>query len=244
MKHVGWIVLAVSLLVTAPSTSWASVETDLAAASAARHSVFLVVTERDASGIDVARSVASDAQKLSTETSILEMDRADSANRAVVEKYKLASVPVPLILVIASNGVAAGGALPQAVTAARLAAMVPSPAKAAFLQSLDEKKASFIVFSRDSMAGRAATLKVATDAVAALKGAASVVAVSLDADKEAGFIAEMKVDPKSAAPVVVVYNAKGQATSTLLASPSVDDLVAAATREIEAAPCCPGGRCK
>ena len=240
MNRIGWHALAVALLIGMPSTTWASTETALAAATAGGHSVFLVVTEGNASEVDLARQVASDAQRLAPGTSILEMNRADPANAPVVKRYRLQSVPVPLILVIASNGVAAGGARPQQVTAARLAAMIPSPAKASFLKALDEKKAAFLVFARESMPGRAATLQVAGDAVTALKGAASVVSVDLDSKQEAGFVAEMKQDPKSQAPVVAVYNAKGQPTSTLSGTPGIEVLVAAATREVKSS-CGPGG---
>ncbi len=238
MKRLSLAALAVFLLAL-PSPAFASVEADLAAATAAGHSVFLVVTEPNAAGIDLARRVTSEAQQVVPDVSIVEMDRTDAANAAVVKRYRLESVPVPLILVVASNGVAAGGARPHLVTANRLAAMVPSPAKASHMKALDEKKASFLVLSREAMTDRAAATKAAADAVTALKGAAVVTSVDLDSEKEAAFVAELKADAKTKVPLVVVFNAKGQATGTFAGVPKVADLVAAATKEIQS--CCPGG---
>ena len=242
MKRFTWFVLSSALLLAAPRLAVASAETLLSAATAAGHPVFLVVTQTDAAGVDVARAVVADAQKLSPSTSIVELDRLDAANVAVVRRYRLESVPVPLILVIAANGVAAGGARPNAVTAQRLVDMIPSAAKASMLKSIDEKKATVLVFWRASMAERAAALQAANDAATALKGAATVVSIDVDAAAEARFIAEMRVDPKSAVPIVGVYNAKGQPTETLLGVAKAEVLVAAATKEIHE--CCPGGRCK
>jgi hypothetical protein len=241
MKRIAWTLVAASLLAGAPSFASASTETSLAAAAAGGHSVFLVVTDGGTEGMDVVRRLVGEAQKLAPGTSVLEMNRADKTEAAVVKRYRLESVPVPLVLVIAANGVAAGGARPHLVTAARLAAMVPSPAKAAYLKSLEEKKATFLVFSRASMTNRKAALEAAEAAARTLKGAASVVAVDLDSEQEARFVAETKVDPKAKDVVVAVYNAKGQATETLVGVPAVESLVAAAKKEAE---CCPGGRCK
>jgi hypothetical protein len=242
VTRISRIALVVGTALAARSVAWASTESALAAAAAAGHPVFLVVTEGDAAGMDAARRVTSDAQKLAPGTSILEMDRSDKANAAVVKKYRLETVPVPLILVLAANGVAAGGARPGAVTPERLAAMIPTPARAALLRSIDEKKATLVVFARESTEGRDAARKAAEDAATALRGAATVVLVDLDDEKEAKFVAESKVDPKSKQPLVAVYNAKGQAIETFSGVPKVEALVAAVSKEPKE--CCPGGRCK
>jgi hypothetical protein len=247
MKRILGVLFAGSLLLAAPQGVWASTDTALAAATAAGHPVFLIVTDAGAGDLEPARRVASEAQKLLPDTSILEMDRADAGNEAVVRRYRLATVPVPLILVIAPNGVAAGGARPETITAQRLADMVPSPAKADFLKALDERKAAFLVFARPSMPDLPATTKAASDAAAALKGAAAVVQVDLDSAKETRFVTEMSQDAKATVPVVVVYNAKGRATETLRGVPTAAALVAAATKEPKSTckpgECGPGG-CK
>jgi len=237
-----WLALSLVAILVMSSPASASVETDIATANAAGRSVFLVVMEGGSNGIDLARRVTSEAQKLATETAIVELNRADPANAATVKKYRLESVPVPLILVLAPNGVAAGGALPHAVTASRLARMVPGPAKAAHLKALDEKKASLLVFARASTTRREDALKAAADAVVLLKGAAVVTYVDLDSKKETDFIAEREIDAKSEVPVTVVFNAKGQATATFLGVQTAGGLAEAALKETQE--CCPGGRCK
>lgn len=247
MKRILWVLLACSPLLAAPPCASASTDTALAAATAAGHPVFLIVTDGGSGDLEPARRIVSEAQKLLPEASVLEMNRSDAANEAVVGRYRLATVPVPLILVIAPNGVAAGGARPGTITAQRLAEMVPSPAKAEFLKALDERKAAFLVFARPSMPDLPATTKAAADAVASLKGAAVLVQVDLDSAKEAPFIAEMKQDVKATTPVTVVYNAKGRATETLRGVPTAATLTAAATK-VPTSTCKPGecgpGGCK
>jgi hypothetical protein len=228
------------VLFAVPVPASAAADADIAAANAAGHAVFLLVTEGDSPAVAAARTVAGEAKKLAPGTSVLEVNRREAANEATVRRYRLASVPVPMILVIASNGVAAGGARPQNLTAERLAAMIPSPAKAAWLKALEEKKAPILVLARRAMADRPAALKAATDAVVALRDAAAAIEVDLDAEREASFAAEVQVDVKTTVPWVAVYNAKGKATRTFTGVPKVEDVVAAARME---APCCPGGRC-
>lgn len=241
MTRNAWLVLVGVLLLALPGSAAATPEEDVAAATAAGRPVFLIVTEPKAAGTDLARRVAAEAQKIVAETAIVEMDRTDRANEALVKRYRLESVPVPLILVVGPNGVAAGGAKPAQVTPGRLAAMVPTPAKAAMLKAIEEKKAVFLVFSRETMTDKAAATNACHTAVATLKGAAAVVPVDLDAEREARFVQEKKVDVRTKVPIILVHNAKGLVTASLTGVPKSDDLAAAATKTAE---CCPGGNCK
>ncbi len=232
----------VLVLALAATGAWAHVEADLAAATSAGRAVFLIVSEGASPQLATARSVANQARELAPGTSVLELDRGDPAAAATVRRYRLGSVPVPMILVIAPNGVAAGGARPEATTAARLAAMIPGPGKAAYLKALEERKAPLLVFTRASMPERAGAVQAARAAVGALKGAAVAIEVDLDAAPEAAFVKELRVDAKTTVPWVAVYNAKGRPTATYTGVPKVEDLATAATKEVEA-PCCPGGQC-
>jgi hypothetical protein len=242
MKHALGSLLVVIGIVATSTVARAALDADIAAANAAGHPVFLIVSEGASPALTTARTLATEAQKLAPSASILELNRTDSVDAATVRKYRVASVPVPMILVIAANGAAAGGARPESTTPARLAAMIPSPAKAAYLKALEDKKAPLLVFGRAKMPERAGALEAVNEAVTAMKGAAAAIEVDLDSETEAAFVQEISVDVKTTSPWVAVYNAKGQPTQTFVGIPKVADVVAAATKEGEL-PCCPGGRC-
>ncbi len=221
--------------------AWAGPEQDLAKANGEGRAVFLIVKEGDARGIDLAREVAGKARDIVEKAAVVELDRLDPANAPLVKRYRLASVETPMILVVASNGAAAGGAKPSQVTANRLARMVPSPKRAEELKALEQGKAVFVVFARAAMAGRAGTLAACETAVTMMEGKAAVVSVDLDDAREASFVETLKVDARTAVPVTVVVNAKGLTTASLTGALAPSALVEAAKKAGE---CCPGGDCK
>ena len=233
---------AIALLVAAAPPARADVAADLAAASKAGRAVFLIVTEGEARGTDLARRVCSDAAKYTDSVSVVELDRAAAANAETVKRYRLGSIEVPLILVISPNGVAAAATKPSAVTASRLARMIPSPAKASHLKALEDGEPTFLVFSAEKTPGRAETLAACAAAQKALEGKAITLSVDLDDEREAGFREEMKVPAKLSAPLTIVVNAKAQRTETFEAVPEVKALVEASQKVV--AECCPGGHCK
>jgi hypothetical protein len=240
MKRVPLVLAAVVALSVAGVAARAGVREDLAAAAAAGHPAFLVVTEAGARGTDRAVSLASGAAAIVPGSVVVEMDRADPANAEVVARYQLKVVPVPLVLVIAGNGVAAGGAKPHLVTAAQLARMVPTKAKAEHLKVVSDGLPDFVVFARAATPGRAEALAACRDAVARLKGKAGAVVVDLDDAAEIPFAEEMRLDPKAAKPWVLVFNAKGQRTATLEGVPEAAALVEASAK-VPSSGCCPGG---
>ena len=155
----------------------------------------------------------------------------------------LESVPVPLILVIASNGVAAGGARPDAVTAERLAAMIPSPAKAAYLTVDRRKKATFLVFWRASMpSGRCGGAPGGRRRRRRAQARRRPSSVDLDSATEARFVAEMKVDARSTVPIVGgLQRARGSRTETFHGVPR--SRPSSRRRRRRSDECCPGGHC-
>ena len=87
----------------------ASVQTDIEQANKAGKAVFLVVTDPGVKETGQALEIARGAQKMAPESTVIEMNRSDTVNSQLVAQYRLAGAPVPLILLIASNGVVAGG---------------------------------------------------------------------------------------------------------------------------------------
>lgn len=232
-------VLITLLLTFSATLARADVAADLKKATDAGHPVFLVVTEGDAKGTDLGMRVSAEAAAIVGDAVVVRLDRGDPTAAATVKRYRLASVPVPLILVIGANGVAAAGTKPNATTAAKLARMVPSPAKGAYLKGLDEGKPMFVVFARATMPSRVPALAACDAAVKTLKGVGAVVSVDLDDAKEADFGTELKVDAKSADVMTVVVNAKGQRIVAFVGTPIVQSLVDATTAKVGS--CGPGG---
>lgn len=234
------IPVAITLLLSlSTARARADVAADLKKATDEGHPVFLVVTEGDAKGTDLGLRVSAEAAAIVGDAVVVRLDRGDPTAAAAVKRYRLASVPVPLILVIGANGTAAAGAKPNATTASKLARLVPSPAKGAYLKALDEGKPAFLVFARAPMPNRAPALAACDEAVKTLKGVAAVVAVDVDDAREAEFGTEMQVDPKSADVVTVVVTAKGQRAAAYVGVPVPKSLVEATV--VKAVTCGPGG---
>ena len=234
------------VLVMTGGVARAGAPDDLRTATAEGRPVFVVVTEASARGTDLARRVSADAAKIVPDATVVELDRGDPANAEVVKRYRLTSAPVPLILVVASNGVAAGGAKPGTITAAKLARMVPSPGKAGLLKALDEGKAGFLVFGGDKTPGRAAAVGACAEATKTLAGKALTVVIDPADPREVDFVTEMQLDPKAHVAVTDVVNPKGERVTAFDAVPPAATLAEAATKPASA--CgpggCAGGRCK
>ena len=113
------------LILASYATIWASVQTDIEKANNKGKTVFLVVTEPGVTGVEKAVSIAKQANKKVTKSTVIEMNRADSTNSQLVKKYRLAGAQLPLILVVASNGVAAGGLTVDQATPESLLKMIP-----------------------------------------------------------------------------------------------------------------------
>ncbi len=213
---------------------------DLAAAARDGHAAFVVVTQGAAAGTDRAVEIARRAQDLAPGAVVVVVDRADPANADLVERLRVLGAPVPLLLVVAPNGVVAGGALLSNATPEVLVRLIPTPKKADLLLALSHGAPVFVAFASDDQPERSAVFEVLNQAFDRLDRKSATVVVNLKDDAEKAFLAEMKVDPKAEAPVVVVFNAKAQKTEVFRTVPTVDALVKAATKQ---ASCCPGGSC-
>ena len=220
-------------------TIWASVQTNIEKANKKGKTVFLVVTEPGVMGEEKAVSIAEQAQKSVDKSTVIEINRADSTNSQLVSKYGLAGARLPLILTIATNGVAAGGLTVDRATPESLVKMIPSPIKAEVLQALSEKKAVFVVASRKSMVDRAKIFETCKNACNQMKNKAAFVSIDMDDEKENLFLSQLKINKLSTEPVTSVINPQGKITGTFNGSVEVKKLMDAAVKK--AGGCCPGG---
>jgi hypothetical protein len=237
-KAVNYLLMGV-LVLAGYNTIWASVQSDIEKANKEGKTVFLVVTEPGVTGAEKALSIAKQANEKVTESTVIEMNRADSTNSQLVKKYRLAGAQLPLVLVVASNGVAGGGLPADRATPEILVQLIPSPKKAEVLQALSENKSVFVVASRKSMADRATVFDTCKAACSQMKNNAVFVSIDMDDKKESSFLAQLKVNTLSTEPVTAVINTQRRITGSFNGPVEVMKLVQAATKK--ASGCCPGG---
>lgn len=225
-----------------PATSaWASAQSDIAEATRAGNSVFLVVTQTNTRGGERALQVAREAQARAPNTVVVVLDRGRAENQGLVRKYRLLGAPVPLILVVASNGIVAGGARLKDATPEVLVSIIPSPKKLEMLTHLSQKMPVFVVVShKDMVTQRSAVFEACNKAMTQLKHKASTVVVDVDDKAEKRWLKELNIRPREKTPVTIIFNAKGQKTAVFRSAVTVEQLVKSARKK---AACCPGGNC-
>ncbi len=219
---------------------WAECQTEIAKAKKQGKVVFLVVTDKGIANTENAVSVAGQAHKSFPKSEVIQMIRSDDANKQFVEKNKLSGAPLPMILVLASNGVVAGGYRHDQATSEKLVALVPSPKKAQVLLALDEGKPVFLVVSKKSMSAKKAVMSKCETACSDMKDNAKIIEVDFDDKNEKNFLNEMKISQITGEPATYVINAQGQIAGSFTGVTESKTLVATATKRASSG-CCPSG---
>ncbi|MCF8373513.1 MAG: hypothetical protein K9H64_17975 [Bacteroidales bacterium] len=203
-------------------------------------SVFLVVTDKYAQDTDALIKKANEAKAKVKNVEVIKMDRDEQANADLVSKYQLASAPMPLVLVISSNGVVSGGYTAQQATAELLVSAIPSPKKSEVLKVINEGKSVFIVASSKNMDKKSNLVNTCEQACFEMEKKAKVIEIDLDDPAEKIFMAELKINQQSTEPQTYVVNSKGQVTGNFSGEVNSATLVATATK-IASGGCCPPG---
>lgn len=233
-------ILGVFLIITILPLNLVAVPADdLQSASEAGKIAFVLVSEPGATGVEQATETIHHAMKQVEKSIMVELNRADSANAALVAEYRLAGAPVPLILVFASNGVLAGGNQAAKLTSEQLVNMIPSPKKAEVLEALQAGQAVFLTAFREGMSTKSEVFKGCTAACGQMLGKSISVDVNMDDHAEALFLQQLKVNMQAAEPVTVIINGQGQVTGSFNGPVDVGKLVQAANKK--AGGCCPPG---
>lgn len=231
-----------ALLCGGAGSAGASATDDLTAATGAGQPSYLVVTDATAKGTPALTAVATEAaQRVGARVIVL--DRGATENASLVAKYRVASAPVPVVLVIAGNGLPVAGLTADKATAAALVAAIPTPKKLETLVGFSDRRAVFVLVSGEKMTGRAAAAELASGAMLSMeptKTKARLVLVDVADPKEAAFVAELALG-KLEVPTVVVFNAAGKRITTLRVPFTAQALAEAAAKT--GASCCEGGVC-
>ncbi len=208
-------------------------------AKKAKKTVFLIVTEKGLA-VEKALNVTKEAIKREKNSIIITMIRDDEANADLVNKFGLAGAPLPIILVIASNGVVVGGFRDIEATADALIKTIPAPKQAEVLQAINDKKAVFVIVSRKSFNDKAKAVENCKSTLTQLKNNAIIVEIDADDQKEKNFLTQIGVNGLLNSSVVVVTNCQGQITGKFDSTTDVKTLAAAATKVNRGGGCAPG----
>jgi competence protein ComGC len=208
--------------------------------------VFLVITDPGNTNTQQALDIANQAHTQYQKSEVIQMNRSDAANQALVAKYGVSKAPLPLILVIASNGVVTGGFASYQATADLLISVVPSPVKADVMKALSDGKSVFLVVSSKNMKEKDEVMNTCQQACIEMQNNTKLIALDLNDQKEKAFITEMKIDPAITSPQTFVINSKGQITGTFNDDVNTTELVATAKKLPAAKGCgtsCAPGAC-
>lgn len=203
--------------------------------------VFLVITGKDAKGVDDLVKVANAAKAKVAKSVVVQMDKDDAANSALVTKLGVANVTVPFIIVISPKGTAVAGFPPEKATAEALVSSIPSPKHDEALSAINDKKPVFIIVSKKGLTDKKAILADCKTASSKIASKPLIIEIDVDDANESAFLKQIAVTSLNGKTKVVVANASGQITDTYEGTVDIAKLTASANKVVKAGGCCPGG---
>ena len=219
--------------------STSKIQSELDKAKKEGKAVFVVVTGTGTTDTDKATTIAKGANNIYKNSAVVQMDRDDASNAALVTEWRLAGAPLPIILVISPKGLPTGGFVLSQATAENLAALIPTAKLEDVYAAIALKKSALVVFTKKSLSDRAEVLKVCKDAVSKLNNNAVIVEVDMDDSNEANFMNQLRIDKSATASTTLVINSQGQVAGTSTTVPDAEKLALAATKPV-ATGCGPG----
>jgi hypothetical protein len=198
---------------------------------------FVLVTDGTTSDLSKAKATIQSVTKQNKKSVMVELDRSNAANVDLVGKYRLATIPVPMILALNPNGAISGAIQPDKATPEALAKMIPSPKKAEIISALSQGNAVFITAYRKGMASVETVNNSCAAACQQMAGKSVQVKVDMDDPAEAGFLTDMKINMASTEPVTMVANPQGQIAGSFTGDVQVTQLVTTAIKKVGG--CCP-----
>ena len=241
MKRNSLILLAVIMVTLFSYDSFCQTNQKIDAATAAGKAVFLVVSDAGVAETAKALDIAKQSNKAYANSTVIQMNRSEPADAALVKQYGLVGAPLPVILVLAENGSVTGGFALSQATPENLVNLIPSPKKAEVLKALGDKKSVFIVATSKTMTAKSDILGTCAQACVEMQQNAKVIEIDLDDPKEAEFLTELKIDRSLTNPQTFVINSKGQVMGKFDGNVNSAALVASAKKV--SAGCGPGSGC-
>ncbi len=212
------------------------VSADIQKAQKNSNSIFLIVTDKLAKGTDYLVKLSEGANKKVKKNVVLKLDRDEKENADLVAKYRIAGAQLPLILVVASNGVVSGALTSDDASIEKIISTLPSKTQAEVLLGFENGKAALIICGKKNAKDKAAIQAECNTAVTSLGNKATVVFVDVESKEEANFIELLKPDLTKT--TVVIFNGKGQFTGKMDSVTKSEDLVKTVNKRVGG--CAPG----
>jgi len=228
--------LCLFLMVLLTSTSFAQTVKEIEKSQKAGKSIYIIVTDKAAKGTDALAKLVTEAQKKVKNTAVVALNRDDNANAGLISKYRLSGAPLPIILVVASNGVVSGSLSTADASVDKLISYLPTKTQADVLLGFENGKAAFIICGKKNAKDIPALTTECKSAITVLGNKANQFFLDVDSKEEANFLALLTPDKNKT--TVLVFNGKGQNTGTLEATAKSKDLVASVNKKVGG--CCPG----
>ncbi len=231
------LIIIVCSIFTTVSIFAQSTKAELEKAQKSGKSIYLIVTDKSAEGTDALVKIVSDAQKKVKNVAVIKLDRDDKANAGLISEYRLSGTSLPIILILASNGIATAGLKGANVTMDKLISSIPTKTQAKVLLGFQNGKAALIVCGKKNAPDKANIEAECKKAVVSLENKAIQVFVDIDNKDEANFLTLLKPDLTKT--TVLVFNGKGEFTGTLDSSAKSDKIIATVKKKVGS--CCAGG---
>jgi len=213
-------------------------------AAAARKFAFMFFWKEKSAATDKAWSVLQSAvAKVSDVATVAAVQVTNPAEQELVARYDLSRTPMPFVLVIAPCG-AITKALSGEFTEAQLRSALVSPCTQLCLKAIQDRKLVLLCVLNRQMARDPRALPVAArdfKADARFEAATEIVLLNSEDAGEAGFLEQLKVDPRAPRPLTVLLAPPGAVVGTFDAQATKEQLVA----QLAAAQSnpCAGGKC-
>lgn len=212
---------------------------DLEKAKKEGKSVFLVITGTGAIGVDKVVTVAKAANAKVIKSVVVQMNKDDATNSALVSKLGVSGVQVPLILVISPKGVAVAGFNATQATTELLVQAIPSPKQDEVLFAISQKKPVFMVVSKKGLTDKTTMIANCTAASAKIASKPTIVEFDFSDPKEAAFLKQLGITAITTKTLTVVINASGQISDRFEGIALEAALMASATKVVKSGGCAP-----
>jgi hypothetical protein len=178
--------------------------------------------------------------KVSKSAARVEVNVADAAEAAIVNRYGVGGAPMPFVLAVAPNGAVTGG-FPAPFDEKQIVDAFATPCTQASLKALQEGKVVLLCIQNGGTTLNAAAMKGVQDFKADPKYTASTEIITLDPSDsaEAKLLGLLAVDPKINQALTVCLVPPGQ-TAAKLSGATTKEMIAGSLKS-GGGGCCAGG---
>jgi len=182
-------------------------------------------------------------EKMVVRAQAVAVNVTDASEKAIVDKFDLSRAPMPLVLAMAPNGAITGG-FPTKFEEQQLWEAFASPATEECMKSLQDGKLVFLCVQNEKTKSNEDAMKGVNDFKADERFGNSTTVLKLDPTdtKEAKFLADLQVSPKTSEAVTVFLAPPGKPLAKYEGATNKDSLVDTLVKA-NTGGCCPGGKC-